>query len=336
MSFEKVNSENGTTLDDILEQTAKEYITKWQEEGLDEKTISERLDQKIPAAYQRVIEKAQSDYFQYAKEHFHEMALHHRMDTAPFLAHQEQKWGDCFAASEAMYEIVIEASDEYRTHVRNDIPPEKFAEHQYIYGALLHIHARICQIYLEVLCLNRNGFADGAYARWRTMYELCCYADFIKQSGEKTAQAFIKQNGKNEKCPMWAKTAPCFADKSERFKPNFDLIEQQIGFKETWDKHYKLACAVTHASPEGTFGRLSNVSGMNCIPVGRSDYGITTPAEHATIVLSMATAIFFTVFPNAESIAKSEMLRMWVGFTRELYFSTEKEIFENLNEQEDD
>lgn len=37
---------------------------------------------------------------------------------------------------------------------------------------LIALHVRACQITNEILVLVRNGFADGAHARWRTIHEL--------------------------------------------------------------------------------------------------------------------------------------------------------------------
>jgi hypothetical protein len=38
---------------------------------------------------------------------------------------------------------------------------------------LIANHVRACQVANEVLVLIKNGFADGAHARWRTLHEIC-------------------------------------------------------------------------------------------------------------------------------------------------------------------
>ena len=53
----------------------------------------------------------------------------------------------------------------------------------------------------------RLGFADGAYARWRSLYELCVYADFIKHQGEQIAKQYIEQSETDESNCRWAKGA---------------------------------------------------------------------------------------------------------------------------------
>ena len=74
--------------------------------------------------------------------------------------------------SEMMYIIVTEAIEDYRK-IFDEMPDESKRELQYRYLAISQLHGRACQQYLEVLCLLKSGFADGAFARWRSMYELC-------------------------------------------------------------------------------------------------------------------------------------------------------------------
>lgn len=50
-------------------------------------------------------------------------------------------------------------------------------DHQF--QALLLLHARACQTTHEILTLIKNGFTDGAYARWRNLYETAAIASLI-------------------------------------------------------------------------------------------------------------------------------------------------------------
>lgn len=59
------------------------------------------------------------------------------------------------------------------------------------YTALKYIHGRGLQQFLEIITLMKNGFADGAYSRWRSLYELNIIASFISEYGEEIAEAYI-------------------------------------------------------------------------------------------------------------------------------------------------
>ena len=49
--------------------------------------------------------------------------------------------------------------------------------------ALLHLHARGCQVASEVEVLLEAGFADGALSRWRTLHEVTTVACFLHKHG---------------------------------------------------------------------------------------------------------------------------------------------------------
>jgi hypothetical protein len=41
--------------------------------------------------------------------------------------------------------------------------------HDLLLGALMRIHSRSVRVAREILILMRNGYAEGALARWRTL-----------------------------------------------------------------------------------------------------------------------------------------------------------------------
>lgn len=57
-----------------------------------------------------------------------------------------------------------------------------------------HIQGRALQQFIEIITLMKNGFADGAYARWRSMYEIAIVSAFITEKGEAVAEAFIQSS----------------------------------------------------------------------------------------------------------------------------------------------
>ncbi len=319
------------SLDEFINDVIKDCIKEQIAGGMEEKQILEHWNKKLPNIYEKIINKAAVNHLEDIKKRLYEISMKHRLRDNVFQAHQDQKWGKCFAASEVMYELSIEIANDYTTYVAEEISKIEQKEYQYTYATFVHIHGRVCQIYLEILCLIKNGFADGALARFRTMYELCYIADFIKTAGEETALAYLQQsNTDNQKC-SWAKNAPCFAHKSKNFKPTLLAIRKSCDFTEKWEKQHKAGCFVNHASPQGTLKRLANIDGMNMIPVGKSDYGITDPAVNSAIILAIVTAMFVAIFPNTETLAKSTMLTHWSHIIRKMYLSTDQELFAQLN-----
>ncbi|WP_139275800.1 DUF5677 domain-containing protein [Ruminococcus sp. YE78] len=196
------------------------------------------------------------------------------------------------------------------------------------------MHGRACQIFLEIFHLMRLGFADGAYARWRTLYELCCCADFIRHHGEKIAKQYYEQSNTDDQNYSWAKGA--LDEKGNKLDAgSFKKIQEIVNIDSGWLSQYKLACFITHASSQGTFGRLANGSTENLITVGHSNYGIATAAEHSAICLCWITGEFVTLFHHLDSDARCKLLSEWIKVVRDAYFTAHEETFgEKLGENE--
>ncbi|MBW6408774.1 DUF5677 domain-containing protein [Clostridium weizhouense] len=264
------------------------------------------------------------DYFE---KTMYEIVMEKRNETNEFLARQEQKWGKCFVVSDAMYIMTLEASEKYCEYV-SELDKQETQNKDYLFLSLREIHARALQQFLEITCLMKNGFADGAYARWRSMYELSIIADFINQNGENVAKAYFEATNTNDRYD-WAKTAQCLKNIDRHI--TFADIQRQCHFAtRDWKRQYNLANKVVHASPQGTFGRMSRYSeNDNLIIAGRSDYGITTPAEHSAISLVIISSLFFTLFPNGDSLVTLKCLNEWIYIIRKYYFTAHNEIFDD-------
>jgi hypothetical protein len=63
-------------------------------------------------------------------------------------------------------------------------------EQNLVFDIIVKHHARACRIAQEMLILLKSGFADGAYARWRTLHELNVTAQFIYKHGQECAERY--------------------------------------------------------------------------------------------------------------------------------------------------
>jgi hypothetical protein len=59
------------------------------------------------------------------------------------------------------------------------------------FETLLRMHARSCQISSEILELLKGGFADGAMARWRTLYELSVISNYLVDKPNELIQRYL-------------------------------------------------------------------------------------------------------------------------------------------------
>lgn len=60
-----------------------------------------------------------------------------------------------------------------------------------LYDSLQRLQSRACLVSNEILVLLRNGFADGAYARYRTLYEIMILNWFISSKGNEAAKRYL-------------------------------------------------------------------------------------------------------------------------------------------------
>jgi len=322
MSEDYVNTIFHEAMSSVLENTYKEKI----EAGIPEEEIIKNLRAiDMTEMYTQLLDSMADSAFDSLRQSMFEEALYWRGDASEFVVRQEQKWGKCFVASEAMYVIAIEASQSYGQYLsENDV--EGKDKKQFSFLALREINARNCQIFLEILYLMKLGFADGAYARWRSMYELSIIAQFIYNNGDTVAEAFFNAVDTEDRYD-WAKTASCFMN-SKKKHLSFSDIQSQCDFASPeWKSQYDLANKVVHASPQGTFKRLSIKESIGILPVGHSDYGITTPAEHSAITLARVFALFINIFPYGDGLMAAYVLNKWVDLIREHYFAAHKELF---------
>ncbi len=311
---------------DICIQSIKDIMDKMRRNGIPEDKIITGVNETLQPTIEAMLSEAVKDITSYAKEQMYEQVLYAEAEDAEFLARQEQKWGKCFVASRMMYKLATEGAEMLCEHV-GEMDSQKYAEKQYSFFTLKHLHGRACQEYLEILTLMKAGFADGAYARWRSMYELCCIAELVKQHGEQIAKQYYEQSETEEQGYKWTDG---ITDNNGNKIKTFKQIQDMCSVSTAWHDKYKLGCLVNHASPQGTFGRMATGYPSSAIPVGRSDYGITTPAEHSAISLAWISANFLSLFPHADSIATIHVLNNWIDIIREVYFSTHDLVFRDM------
>lgn len=314
-------------INEVINQAFRDTVENWKKEGLSDEDIIDKINKiNFEDVMLSIADTASSDYAAFFREKMYEIELDERVKSKEFSAHQEQLWGKCFAASQTMYVVAVEAADNYSAYIDENASVEEKEKRKFTFLALHHIHGRACQVFLEILYLLRLGFADCAYARWRCLYELNCVAYFIKSQGEQIAKQYYEQSQTENQFYSWTKGA---VDNSGTKIPinSFKDLEKYCNMGDIWHEQYKLACKVTHGSPQGTFKRLAIKETRDQIPVGQSDYGIAVPAEHAAISLHLISALFLTLFPYVDGITYVKTLGKWVEVIQDMYYSTENKIF---------
>jgi len=188
-------------------------------------------------------------------------------------------------------------------------------------GVLLRLHGRACQVTSEVLVLMRNGFADGAYARWRTLHEIAVTCLFLNKHGTEAARRYVAANAvesykmalkfvschKKTGCEIPDNnTMTCLKNNCDKVKkeygdeiseqygwaspyigikrPNFSHIEENVDL-EHFRKNYGLASNNVHGNIKGLTSRISLLDDTDVILAGPSNSGFVEPGHSAAISL---------------------------------------------------
>jgi hypothetical protein len=116
-----------------------------------------------------------------------EMLAEHRAHRAAFEAELLTFWGEAFDLYETLHVCCKEAGRDFFDRYL----PDPDVPHDYVFDALMRLHARACLVTSEVLTLLRAGFPSGAHARWRTIHELAVVAFFITEHGQEIARRYL-------------------------------------------------------------------------------------------------------------------------------------------------
>ena len=312
---------------DLFYGTVEDIIKEQISNGITEDELKTKFNnENVANAYLNLIEQMAEDSVSSLLSQAEERVHIERQRAIHFERHNEQIWHDGFIASEMMYIIATESAQNYRK-IFEDLPEEKQRQIRYKYLALLQLHGRGRQQYLEVLCLLRSGFADGAFARWRSMYELCIVAYFISKNDETVAKAFYDDSFlADAKEYNWSKKAPCFSSKKGNVTFR-DILNQCKDVTEKWENQYGLSNKLIHATSQGTFDRIGKPKDMDAIIIGPSDYGLVMPAVNAAIVLAIISSIFFTMLHSGDGGVYTKVTTLWVNMIQDIYSTIERESF---------
>lgn len=211
---------------------------------------------------------------------------------------------------------------------------------------LFKLHARACQIASEILVLLKNGYPDGAMARWRTMYEIMVISLFLSSENEdlsrrylaheaiedhKAAQLHQQHFKRTNSEPIRPKILNKLQRKYDALKrkygkefateygwaskvlknpqPNFSQIENKIDLSYL-RPYYKIASYNVHASPHGIKYRLGlPLEEGHLMLTGPSQHGLEMPAKFTALTLTQITANLILLRPSMDSLVITNVMR---------------------------
>ena len=234
-----------------------------------------------------------------------------------------ENWGQALDLFELLIVIIQEIGENLDVTRLNN-----YDDNQDLYDALRRLHGRSCLIGYEILTLLRSGFADGAYARFRTLYETVIIGNFISDNENEVATKYLDFSLINDlkevklfneyasvlnKTPVneeeILKLEKIRQQLTEKHGENFTkgdygwassfLDKKRVTFRDIEEKidfsymrpHYKSASGNIHTGSSSLYSHIALPSEDNSkILTGASGYGIDVPCRLASYYLAMMTS----------------------------------------------
>lgn len=226
-------------------------------------------------------------------------------------------WGEGLACLRQYSKMSFDIFAGYRAAINKRKP---IYDRLQTWEVLLHINAKAMQVFAETVCLLENGYADGAIAHGRALFELWCLAEFINATSNEVAKSYIDTLESNSSSYNWAKKSGFFGDKETLGIVDIIKACHRIHKESNNDlsytkfsKDYNFACKIIHPSASGVFGRTSYLEKNPSITlVGASDYGIYPPAIHSIQLLFNINRLFLCLIENSVSYTGLGILEKWI------------------------
>ncbi len=265
----------------------------------------ELLHELLEGFYPIVLREVERDF----RKNFKPNLSEQKKERNEFKKRLYQKWKKPLDLLDALIFFNIECGEKITNSYR------KASGEDVKFETLVRLHARACQVAGEVLELLKSGFADGAMARWRTLYEISIYANFLVDKPSELCQKYLdyymiesyseaiefqknckelgyrpfskKEMKENE--DMRKELAIKYGDdflKSHGWlsgvlpkgKCNFAGVEETIDFSH-FRSFYKMANNSVHAGSKAIIFKLGLFRQGKVMLAGPSNYGLADPGQ---------------------------------------------------------
>lgn len=178
-----------TLEDDILEPDYKgrEVLVNIEITDEDVKIEKKFVEETIGKAAHELANMMIEDYGGWWKKVSKKELRRIKRERKNFSAVVYEMWGSALDRLDVLIDLCSDLGSEFNNTYRH------FAvtHFDHKFEALTRIHAKSCQVSCEIHSLLCSGFADGAYARWRTLRELAIISGFLMHHDDETSRRFL-------------------------------------------------------------------------------------------------------------------------------------------------
>lgn len=283
------------------------------------------------------------NHFEYFENNRDNLLKENKNDDKSFSNHIYDTWKDALDTLELFIEIVSESSRIYS----NTFGTQAENDDNMLYYAIRTIHARALLISRECLLLLKNGYPNGAFSLWRSIYELSIISDLLYgEHNNDLCKQYIdyyhiqiyneELSNRNNGYPKYTKKGFKKIEENQKsvinkygedFKKvpygwaNSYFNKKKVTFRDLEQKsdlkllrgYYNSSCNFIHGNHK------ANCDPMGLIPntdsylvIGPSDYGLSIPMQIVAISLLNITAHFIGTYLTVDSSAVCMLLEKYL------------------------
>ena len=298
---------------------------------------------------------------QYILKKSKKILLQEKKKTKRFKASLDKRWGAAFN----LLELYIEFNREYAEAVSYTYRNKKVEDIKF--ETLLRLQARACQIAAEIHIMIVNGFADGAMARWRSLYEIAVLAEFLLDKPDELIQKYLDysivenyneaieyqknhelldypaleeeemaemerllQEQINKYGQAFIKPYGWAKEYLPKSRCNFAGMESCISFNE-FNSFYKLANHFVHSGSKGFLFKMGLYNPDEVMLAGPSNYGFTDPAQLTALFLHIVSSTLSDFDFHLEDIVYKAIREKMIERIGEMFMDAQTEIEKNYN-----
>lgn len=249
-------------------------------------------------------------------------------------------WGKGIDQLEILLALSMEIGEQKlnvlsRSRAKRDLRPRE---------TIIRLHVRGCQVVREIVTLLKNGLADGAFARWRTLHEISVVALLMNENGDDLVYRYLDHEAIESKraadqyersrallgyAPLskaelrkidreysaaikkhgvtFAGPYGWAAKLLNKRNPNFSDLESATD-RAMHRSFYRMASYNVHAGPKGLSFRLTDTTSQKFLVAGSSIFGIDEPGQHTAVTLCLLTSLLLFDPPTLDDVTLGKML----------------------------
>ncbi len=179
-------SKGSVTLDERSSLT--EATITLTDEDVDEiRRLPDRIEAAMTGAAENVVKKSADVLLKAIRRQWPAIKAAHEEDRAAFTETIQLLWGDALDKLDMLIATAESVGGQAVAVARASRSKKRIA----LTAALGRLHIRGVQVANEVLTLLREGYADAAFSRWRTLHEITVVAIVLGDHGEALAIRYL-------------------------------------------------------------------------------------------------------------------------------------------------